>query len=171
VWLQDEGRFGQKGRTAHRWWTKGERAPGLCDRRFTFAYMYAAVRPGTDQAFALVASAVGTEVMSAFLAKFAETLEPDEHALMVMDRAGWHGAGALEIPGNVTLCFLPPYAPELNPVERVWLYIKERYLSHRLLDDYEAVEDAVCKAWNRLCDEAGRLTSLTDYAWIRCVIS
>jgi hypothetical protein len=53
----------------------------------------------------------------------------------------------------------------LNPVERVWLYLRERYLSHRVLDDYEAVLEAVCQAWNRLLDETGRLTSLTAYPY------
>jgi hypothetical protein len=154
-----------------RWWIKGERAPGCCDKRFTFAYVYAAVRPGTDDAFALVMPAVGAETMSVFLRDFAATLGPDEHALMAMDQAGWHGANALEVPDNVTIVFLPPYAPELNPVERVWLYLKERFLSHRLHNDYDAILDAACAAWNRLCAEAGRLASLTAYPWITCVSS
>jgi hypothetical protein len=113
---------------------------------------------------------VSTEAMQVWLDKFAETLAADEHAAMVLDQAGWHGAGALKIPANVTLVKLPPRSPELNPVERLWLYLKERYLSHRLLDDYEAIEQAICKAWNRLLDDAGRLTSLTAYPWImECV--
>jgi transposase len=113
--------------------------------------------------------AVGAETMSVFLTDFAASLAPDEHALMVMDQAGWHGAGALAVPDNVTIAFLPSYAPELNPIERVWLYMKERFLSHRLHDDYEAILDAACKAWNRLSAETGRLTSLTAYPWITCV--
>jgi hypothetical protein len=51
-------------------------------------------------------------------------------------------------------------------VERVWLYLRERYLSHRVLDDYEAVLEAVCRAWNRLLDETGRLTTLTAYPYL-----
>ena len=72
----------------------------------------------------------------------------------------------LRIPDNVTLVPLPPYSPELNPVERVWLHLKERFLSHRLLADYDAIADAACNAWNRLCAEVGRLTSLCSYPWI-----
>ena len=53
------------------------------------------------------------------------------------------------VPDNVTLVPLPPYSPELNPVERVWLRLKERFLSHRLLADYDAIADAACNAWNR----------------------
>ena len=109
---------------------------------------------------------VSTEAMQHFLDRFAATLAPDEHAVMVLDQAGWHGARALRIPGNVTLLPLPPYSPELNPVERVWLYLKERYLSHRLLDDYTAIVEAACRAWNRLTAEVGRITSLCSYPWI-----
>ena len=72
---------------------------------------------------------------------FAETLPADLHAVMVLDGAGWHGAKDLVVPdsANVTLVSLPLYSPELNPVERIWLYLRERYLSHRLLADEEAV--------------------------------
>jgi transposase len=54
------------------------------------------------------------------------------HAALLLDGAGWHTAGDLAVPTNVSLIFLPPYAPELNPVERIWLHLRERYLSLRL---------------------------------------
>ena len=64
------------------------------------------------------------------------------HAVLVLDRAGWHVSGDLVVPANLTLVHLPPYSPELNPVERVWLYLRERWLSHRVLaGGYEAVLD------------------------------
>ena len=110
---------------------------------------------------------VSTEAMSLFLERFSAERPADEHAVMVLDQAGWHGARALRIPGNVTLVPLPPYAPELNPVERVWLYLRERFLSHRLLDDYDAIVDACCAAWIRLTPE--RLHSLCSYPYIQQV--
>ena len=61
---------------------------------------------------------------------------------------------------------LPPYSPELNPVERLWLYLKERFLSLRLHNDYTAIVAAASKAWKRLCKHTGRLASLTAYPWI-----
>ena len=73
---------------------------------------------------------------------------------------------ALSVPANITLVALPPYSPELNPVERVWLYLKERFLSHRLHDDYDAIVDAACNAWRRLTTQAGRIKSLCTYLWI-----
>ena len=153
----------------HIWWKRGERPPGLCDKRFTFAYIFAAVEPGTDNAFALVMPYADTAAMQVFLDRFSETIAPDEHAVMVLDQAGWHGSKALAVPANITLVPLPAYSPELNPVERVWLYLKERFLSHRLLDIYDAIVVAACAAWNRLVVETGRIKSLCSYPWIPTV--
>ena len=104
--------------------------------------------------------------MQVFLDHFAKTIGRNEHVAMVLDQAGWHGAHDLNVPGNITLVPLPPYSPELNPVERVWEYLKERSLSLRLLNDYEAIADAASKAWNRLRAEVGRIASLSSYPWI-----
>ena len=118
--------------------------------------------------------------MAVFLARFARELEPGAHAALILDRAGWHVARGLAVPANVTLVPLPPYSPELNPVERVWLYLRERFLSHRVLDGYPAVLDgypavldgypavldAACRAWNALAAEPGRLASLTAYPYL-----
>ena len=163
MFFQDEARIGQKGRTCHVWWTRGERPRGIADKRFTFAYIFACVEPGTDNAFALVLPYVNTAAMQLFLDRFSAMISDDEHVAMVLDQAGWHGARALVVPPNITLVPLPPYAPELNPVERVWLYLKERFLSHRLHADYDAIAEAASQAWNRLVAEAGRLTSLCSY--------
>ena len=107
-----------------------------------------------------------TEAMQEFLDRFSDTIADDEHVAMFADRAGWHIAGDLRVPDNITLIQLPSYSPELNPVERVWLYLKERFLSHRLHADYDAIAEAACNAWNRLLAEAGRITSLCSYPWI-----
>ena len=139
----------------------------MCDRRFEWASLFAAVRPATGESSALVLPVVSTEAMSVFLEHFAAGLAPDEHAVMVLDQAGWHGARALRVPDNVSLVPLPPYAPELNPVERVWLFLRERFLSHRLLGGYDAIVDACCSAWNRLTPE--RLRSLCNYPYIQQV--
>ena len=89
--------------------------------------------------------------------------------MLVLDKAGWHVTGRLKPPDNITLVHLPAYSPELNPVERLWLYLKERFLSHRIFDDQHAIDEACAKAWNDLKMEAGRIASLTDYPYIRKV--
>lgn len=138
----------------------------MCDKRFTFAYIFAAVEPGTDNGFALVMPYANTQAMQEFLDRFAATVGDHEHVVMMLDQAGWHGSRDLRVPANVTLEPLPAYSPELNPVERVWLYLKERFLSHRLHADYDAIVEAACDAWNRLRNEVGRITSLCSYPWI-----
>ncbi len=88
------------------------------DQRYTFAYIYGAVEPGTDNAFALILPEVSANAMQVYLDKPAETIDPDEHVLLVLDQAGWHEAKTLRTPASITLEPLPPRSPELNPVER-----------------------------------------------------
>ena len=76
------------------------------------------------------------------------------------------GSKDLAIPANITLVPLASYSPKLKPVERVWLYLKERFLSHRLLARYDTVAEAACNAWNKFMAEAERLKSLGSYPWI-----
>jgi transposase len=169
LWFEDECRVGAKGRTGHRWWVRGERPRGLHQQGYEWAHLFGAVRPATGDGFALVLPEVSTVAMQVFLDRFAATLQRDAHAVLVLDQAGWHGSRALALPSTITLVPLPPYAPELNPVERVWLHLRERQFSHRLLDGYDAIVDACCEAWNALTPD--RLRSLTAYPWIKKVAS
>lgn len=109
--------------------------------------------------------------MNLFLAELAKTVPPDAHALLVLDNAGWHRSADLEVPANLTLAYLPAYSPELNPVEKVWQYLRDRWLSHRVLNGYDAVLDAACNAWNALQAETGRIRSLTSFAWLPMSVS
>jgi transposase len=115
--------------------------------------------------------AATTATMDLFLATFAAGRPEDVHAALLLDGAGWHGARALIVPPNVTPVPLPPYSPELNPVERVWEYLRERFLSLRVFADYRAIVEACCEAWDRLVAEPGRLRSPCDQPWIRKISS
>ena len=88
--------------------------------------------------------------MSVFLKQVAAGRAPDGHAVLVRDQAGWHGARALRIPDAISLVPLPSCSPEPNPIEPVWLFLRERFLSHRPLGGYGAVVDTCCRAWNSL---------------------
>jgi hypothetical protein len=147
---RDEARLSQKGRVCRRWWLRGLRPPGLVDQRHDFAYVFAAVEPATGRNVCLVLPEVSTKAMNRFLADFSLTRSADTHAVMILDGAGWHASHELRTPDNVSLLRLLPYAPELNPVERVWLFLCERHLSHRLLNNYDAIVDAACNAWRQL---------------------
>ena len=163
-------RVGQKGRLCHRWWSRGRRPPGRQDQRFQWTYVFGAARPDGEAAFGLVLPEVGTQAMQVFLDAFAARIPQDEHAVMVLDGAGWHGAKALQVPPNVTLVPLPPYSPQLNPMERVWLWLRERFLSLRVFQDFDAIVDACCQAWNAFADHPDRIRSLCLQPWIRKVI-
>ena len=95
LYFQDEARIGQKGRVCHIWWKRGERPPGLLDQRYASAYIYAAIEPGTDNAFALILPDVNGAGMQTFLEAFAKTIAMDEHVALVLDGAGWHSGKAL----------------------------------------------------------------------------
>ena len=130
-------------------------------------HLFAAVQPKTGRAFRLALPELNTHAMQVFLDKFAATLAADEHAVIVMDQAGWHVADALTAPPNVSLVWLPPYSPELNPIEQVWLHLRERHLSHRMMTRYDAIIDALCTAWNKLTPE--QLQTLTGYPYLNQV--
>src|SRR3712207_170311 len=121
LWFMAGARVGQKGGLCRRWGARGGRPPGRCDKRFGWAYLFAAVDPATGADVALVLPEATTATMGLFLAEFAARLPQDAHAVLVLDGAGWHGAKALRVPAHVTLVPLPPYSPALNPVERVWV--------------------------------------------------
>jgi hypothetical protein len=137
------------------------------------AHLFGAVCPERDTGVALVMPEVSTGAMNLFLAELGAAVPAGTHALLVLDRAGWHLSRDLVVPANLTLVHLPPYSPELveqrrcSTVENVWLYLRERWLSHRVfVGGYEAVVDAACAAWNALRGEPGRLRSLTSHPWL-----
>jgi hypothetical protein len=137
------------------------------EQRYASAHLFGAVCPERDAGVALVLPELSTVAMGVFLAELSCTLAAGTHAVLVLDRAGWHVSPDLQVPKNLTLVHPPSYSPELNLVENVWLYLRERWLSHRVLaGGYEAVVDAACHAWNALCAETGRLRSLTSYPWL-----
>ncbi len=119
----------------------------------------AAMRPATGEDVALVLPEVSTIAMTIFLESFAGARAAHVHAVMALERAGWHGSKKLTVPNNVSLAPLPPYSPELNLAERVWLFLRERFLSFWVLGDQEAVIDACCDPWGALAAETGRLKS------------
>lgn len=141
------------------------RPRGKRDLRHQAVYLFGAVCPERDTGVALVLPTVGTTAMQAMLDELSQAVTPGAQAVVVMDRAGWHIAAELNIPDNLTPIFLPPYSPELNAIERAWLFLRERFLSHRVWRTYDDILEACCQAWNALVDEAGRIRSLCSLDW------
>ena len=106
-----------------------------------------------------------TGAMQLHLDEIARTVARGAHAVLLLDRAGWHTTGRLAVPRNMTLVFLPSRAPELNPVENVWQYLRQNWLSNRVFDTYEAIVEAACEAWRRLIAQPNTITSIGLREW------
>ena len=106
-----------------------------------------------------------TEAMQSHFDEISRTVARGAHAVLLLDRAGWHTTGNLTIPKNMTLIFLPSRAPELNPVENVWQFLRQTWLSNCVFDTYEAIIEAACDAWNRLMDQPQAITSIGMRTW------
>ena len=133
VFFQDETRFGQQGILSKQWSPVGERPTRERQISFGNAWIFGAACPQTGQKHFLVADDIGTVFMQYFINTFSKTLGRGVHAILVLDNASWHTTSYLTVPKNVTLHFLPPYSPELNPIENLWAFMKSNYLCNKIL--------------------------------------
>ena len=168
IWFQDEARVGQQGTLEFIWAPIGSRPLAVRDNRRDSAYLFGALCADRAVGAAIIMPAVNREAMTEHLTEITTQVSPGAHAVLVCDGAGWHrGAKALKVPDNITLLLLPPYSPELNPMENVWDYLRGNKLSHRLWDTYDAILDACAKAWRFLIDEPDRIRSIAHRHWAR----
>jgi hypothetical protein len=103
--------------------------------------------------------------MNAHLAEIGRTVAPGAHAILVLDGAGWHGAHGLIVPENLSLLTLPPYAPELNPIENVWAYLRSNKLAITVFHSYDDFVARCCEAWNFFAQDPSAITSITARSW------
>jgi DDE superfamily endonuclease len=169
IWFQDEARVGQQGTLTRVWARRGTRPRAPRDRRYAWACLFGAVCPERAVGAALVLPRADAAATGLHLAEISREVTPGAHAVVVLDGAGWHGAGGLAIPDNLTLLPLPRYSPELNPVENVWQYLRQNQLSYRVWEDYAAIVESCCKAWNALMAMPDRLASITRRGWAKAV--
>ncbi len=165
----DEARVGQQGTLTRVWAPRGTRPRALRDHRRTSAYLFGAVCPERGTGAAVVLPHVNVDAMTIHLAEISRSVTTGAHALLVLDQAGWHTSLKLRVPENISLLPLPPYAPELNPVEQIWAYLRANFLSHRVWNSYDAIVDACCDAWNKLMSTPERLASITRRIWAKAV--
>jgi transposase len=108
--------------------------------------------------------------MNLHLTEISAPVRPDAHAVLILDRAGWHRKGRkLRLPDNISLLHLPAYSPELNPAENIWQYLRQNFLSNRVHASYQAIVDHCCEAWNQLVGEPGLIASITTREWAKTV--
>jgi transposase len=136
------------------------------DNRHDNADTLGAICPARGVGAALIAPAANTEYINAHLAELSTQVSPDATAVVVWDGAGWHQTGRrLKPPDNIVLLPLPPYSPELNPMENVWEYLRANKLSARVWDDYDAILEACRNAWNWLIADPERIRTLGAREW------
>jgi transposase len=171
VYFQDESRFGQQGTTTAVWARTGSRPTAVRQTEYEYLWVIGAVCPETGHAEGLLSPKLNTEMINVFLSQFAATLPADEHAVMVWDGAGFHRSGQLTVPPNITLIQLPPYSPELNPIENLWHYLKSHFWSNRSYEDYDALESAAIAAWRTavLDTDLMKTVCAAPYTQTRCL--
>lgn len=125
--------------------------------------MIGAAEPATGGFLSIVAGRLDCDWFGLFLALLAATY-PRDRLVVVVDRAGWHTARRLAVPANVVLWFLPPHAPELNPVEQAWAWLRDRHTRGRLFTERDRLVDELCAGLNALADDPARVRSLTNRA-------
>jgi transposase len=103
--------------------------------------------------------------MALELAEISRAVAPGAHAVVLLDQAGWHQSKRLKVPANITLVPLPPRSPELNPVENVWQFLRENWISNRVFASYGEILNHCCAAWNKLTDQPWRIMSLGLRDW------
>ena len=133
------------------WAPRGSRPRAVRQTQYDYLWVIGAVCAETGQAEGLLSPRLNTDVINIFLEQFSQTLAEDEHAVMIWDGAGFHRSGALKTPKNITLIKLPPYSPELNPIENLWHFLKSHHWSNRVYQDYEQLLDAAEHAWQKVC--------------------
>ena len=151
--VSDEARIGQKGTLTRVWAPRGGRPTLVRQCEYDWLYLWGAVDPMTGDSVAMITPTVSTELMQGFIDGLSGHVKADEHAVLVLDNAGWHVAMALAVPANITLLFLPAYSPELNPAERLWAWLRSHQLANRVYADYHELLRETDRAWLTL-DEA-----------------
>ena len=164
IWFQDEMRFGEKTRITSEWKLSGTSYTTTKQLGFRNHYIFGAACPATGDRIGLTYSTCSTEAMSFHLSLIGQHLGEEKHAIVIMDQAGWHSsAKKLVVPANITILDLPPYSPELNPIERLWLYLKENYLSNLFIKKSEDLSLIGCDVWNKLTSELVKTICHEEY--------
>ena len=165
LWWQDEAWVGQKPKLTRRWAPRGSRPMAPKDQRTKSAYIFGAICPQRGVGAGLVLPRCNTQAMQWHLDEISSQVAPGAHAVLIIDRAAWHTTGKLTVPPNITLLLLPPRAPELNLVENIWQFMRDKWLSNRIFKSYDEIVAICCEAWNKLIDQPWKIMSIGRRKW------
>jgi transposase len=167
--FEDEARFGRISDPRRCWAPPGVRPEVNTQIVREYEYAFATVSPHDGTLDTLVLPSVNAEAMSVFLSEVSQR-HPNEWIVMVLDGAGWHRAKRLQVPANMQLIPLPPWSPQLNPVEHVWDEVREKWFANRVFASMESVEDQLVTALATLEADAPQVASLTGFDWIKSIL-
>ena len=165
LWWQDAARGGQKNKITRRWARRGSRPRAPHDQRTKSAYIFGAFCPARGVGAALVLPRCNSQAMQWHLDEISSQVAPGAHAVILLDQAGWHTTDKLAIPTNITLMPLPPRSPELNPVENIWQFMRDNWLSNRIFKSDDQIVALCCEAWNKLIDQPWKIMSIGRRKW------
>ena len=163
ILFQGEAGVGRISKPKACWCRKGVRPTVPCHHIREYRYVYGAVEPETGDGCFWVMTRCDTESMNFFLEKLSEQYT-DDYILLICDGAAWHKSTELIIPENIELFFIPPYTPEMNPIEQIWKEIRKRGFQNEVFDSLEAVIDRLCFTIKNL--PATVIKSITGRKWI-----
>lgn len=167
VWFQDESRVGQQGSQTRIWAPKGTRPRVVKQQQFLSVYIYGAVCPVQGLCAGLILPEANKNGLEKHLKEISYHVPEGRHAVVLMDQAGYHKAGKIIIPKNISILYLPPRSPELNSQENVWKYIKDHSLANRTFKNIEEIINACSSAWNCFADSKKLIISLTGREWAK----
>jgi transposase len=167
IWVQDEARFGQKGSLTRVWARRGSRPRAPKQTQYESLYVTGAVCPATGAGAAIITPMMNAKVINAFFEELATQIPDGVHVILLWDQAGFHTSGELRVPPNVTPLYLPPYSPELNPMENLWHYLRSHYWSNRVYESYDALLDAATDAWLKIITLPHVITSVCHFPYLR----
>ena len=163
--FQDEARFGRISDTRRCWCPKPTRPMFKAMVTQEYTYAYAAVSVADGGLDTLILPHVNGECMQLFLDEVAAR-HPDDRIVMVLDGAGWHRSQELVPPANLRLLKLPPYSPELNPVEHLWDELREKSFHNLVFDSIDALEVHLESALREMENDLDRVRSIVAWPWI-----
>ena len=171
VFFEDEARLGQQGTLTRTWARTGTRPTAVRQTQYDYLWVLTAASPESGQSIGLISPTLNAKVINLFLEQMSRELEPDAHAVLIWDGDGYHTASEVKAPANITLLQLPPYSPELNPIENLWHYLRSHHWSNRFYRDYDELFDAATEAWRVVClnDELIKTVCSTPYLAKRAV--
>ncbi len=161
--FQDEAGFGRINKPKYCWCKKGIRPSVPCHHIREYRYAYGAVEPITGESSFLIMPYCNTDCMNVFLGHLASTY-PDDRIILVCDGAAWHKSKALNVPDNIRIAFIPPYTPDMNPIEQIWKEIRIRGFKNEVFQTLNKVVERLCSTINHLSPST--ITSITARQWI-----